>query len=122
LIDLRQTALVTLEAYAAQVPLFLVWLAGIALAVRSWRRQGTISLLTVIAIGLASVNSLLATYLDLWLPILLEQRGWAVGQIGIAYAAAGVFQSLLLAASWGLVLTAIFGWRRSPEPGALSGS
>jgi hypothetical protein len=58
LIDLRQAALVTLDAYAAQVPLFLVWLAGIALAVRSWRRQGTISLLTVIAIGLASVNSL----------------------------------------------------------------
>ena len=111
--ELSGTLLPTLVTYLIQLPLLLVWLIGIILAGVYWRRNPAVSLLTIIAIGMLFLESLVATYLNLWLPVTLSQRGWGASQMGTVLALKGLVQSIANAAAWGLLIAAIFGWRRA---------
>ena len=92
-----------------QLPVVLVWLIGFVLSLVYWRRHPKVSLLTFIAIAGFLASSLIGTYLSVWLPVTLQERGWSVSQIGVAIASRGIISSLVSAVLWGLLLTAIFG-------------
>lgn len=104
----------TFMVYLVQSPVILVWLIGLVLSLVYWRRHPTVSLVAIIAIMGFLVISLISTYVSTWLPMTLRERGWSIGQIGIALTARGIISSLVSAVLWGLLLAAIFGWRNGP--------
>jgi len=105
----------TLGTFLVQLPVFLVWLAAIVLSVIHWRRHPRVSLLTVAGVSGLSLRALLGSYLGMWLPIILQERGWGPARIGGALTVANLLQSIASAAFWILIVAAIFGWRRLGE-------
>jgi hypothetical protein len=105
------TILPTLFAYLVQSPILLVWLAGFILAAVHWRKHPRVSLLTVIALAIFLIEGLVDTYLNLWLPLMLSERGMAAVQMGQFFTAKGIVTSIIGAVAWGLVVAAIFSGR-----------
>lgn len=101
-----------LSQYLIQSPVYLVWIAGIVLAIARWRRHPTVSLLTLASLVLFSARSLIGTFLNVWLPITLHEQGIGAERIGVFLAARGVISALVAALAWGLLIAAVFGWRR----------
>ncbi|MCB0214298.1 MAG: hypothetical protein KDJ52_33475 [Anaerolineae bacterium] len=105
----------TLTSFASQLPVILVWLAGFIMAIVFWRRHPRVSLLTVIAMVGFFINTLVGTYISLWLPR-MQPQGWSMEQIGMAFAVSGFIRAFISAILWGLLLVAVFGWRgKSPD-------
>jgi hypothetical protein len=101
----------TLTVYLTQLPVILVWLIGLVLSLVYWRRHPTVSLLAIVAIVGFLITSLIGTYLSVWLPLILQERGWSIGQIGMLLTARSIIGSLVSAVLWALLLAAIFGGR-----------
>jgi hypothetical protein len=101
----------TLSTYLFQLPLFLVWLAGIILAIMRWQRHPRVSLLVLIALILILIETIINSFLGIWIPLMLSQQGATPGQMGTILAIWRLFASILGAVTWGLVLVAVFGWR-----------
>ena len=101
----------TVSNVLIQLPMLLAWLVGVVLSLFNWRRQPRISLLTLSAIALLFVELIVSTYLNLWLPITLSNKGWNMGQLSLLLPVIGAGESLVRAVAWGLLLAAIFGWR-----------
>ncbi|HEY5574500.1 MAG TPA: hypothetical protein VIK64_15875 [Anaerolineales bacterium] len=98
-----------------QLPLYLVWLAGFALAIAYWRRHPRVAQLTIGAMVIFFVTSLAGTALSRWLPFALQARGLATSQLGLVTIIISVIQTLLNAVAFALLLAAIFGWRIQGE-------
>ena len=107
------TILPTLFSYLVQFPILLVWLAGFILAIAYWRRHPRASLLTVIALVIFLLESVVNTYLNLWLPLMLSERGIATFQMSQILVVKGIVTSIILAVAWGLLIAAIFGGRQA---------
>jgi|WetSurMetagenome_2_1015567.scaffolds.fasta_scaffold447987_2 hypothetical protein len=112
----------TLAAMLVDLPEFLVWLTGIILAVVFWQRHPKASLLTLIAMIGFMTTAVVSTYLSLWLPLTLQERGMPTTQIGLVFAVYGIIRSLVSAIWWGLLVAAIFGRRGEVEHGGQSGA
>lgn len=97
--------------YAAQAPLYLIWLIGIVLATLRMQRHPRVSTLVIIALILFILQSLIGTALSIWLPLTLRDGGLSASDIGSVFAFIGVFQTLVSAAGWICLLIALFGWR-----------
>lgn len=106
------TILPTLVSYLMQLPIFLVWLVGFVLAFVYWGRYPRVSLLTLIGLTIFLIETLANTYLSLWLPIMLSQRGITTAQIGVILTGKGIVTALVDAIGWGLIVAAIFSGRR----------
>jgi hypothetical protein len=94
-----------------QLPVILAWLVGIVLSLSYWRQRPRVSRLTLVAICVLLAERLVGTYLSLYLPLTLRERGLSSNQIGISLSIVGFVRSLAQAGSWGLLLAAIFGRR-----------
>jgi hypothetical protein len=103
-------------AFVAQLPEFLVWLAGIWLALLHWRRNARAALLALLAFLLLVTLRLVGGYLDSQLPALLAGAGLTTGDLGLAVTLSACARSGIAALAWGLVLMALFGGRRRPAP------
>ena len=96
-----------------QSPILLVWLAGFILAVVYWRRHPRASLFTVIALVIFVVETLVDSYLNLWLPLMLSEQNMGAIQIGQIYIVKGILTAIIGAVAWGLLVAAIFSGRRA---------
>jgi ABC-type transport system involved in multi-copper enzyme maturation permease subunit len=87
-------------AFLIQTPVYLVWLVGVILAIVRWKKHPSVSLVALIAFVmlflLAMVTLLIAAH-----------NGVKVGHPGITF-----LEALIRAGAWGLVLAAVFGWRK----------
>ncbi len=93
----------------------LVWLVGAILSILSWQRHPKVSRLTLIAIAIFLVTSLVGTYTSLYLPLLLRDRGWTNSQLAaVYYPLHSIVVSLIQAVAWGFILAAIFTKRDKP--------
>jgi hypothetical protein len=101
----------TLSTYLIQCPLFLIWLAGIVLAVIRWRKHPRVSLLAVIALVIIFIETIINTSLGMWLPLMLTEQGMNSNQVGTILSVWRCISSLVGLVIWGLLLAAIFGWR-----------
>lgn len=99
-----------------ELPLLLVWLAGIGLALARWRAHPRVSLLVTLACAISLVATVLATPLMI-LPMALREHGWAVTRIGFVMSAVGLLLTIASASAWILVLAAVFSGRK-PAPAA----
>jgi hypothetical protein len=110
----------TVSSCLPQLPLLLVWLVGIVLAVTRWQRHPKVSLLALIALVLALLETILNGFLSMWIPVMFTEQGMTPAQIGTAFAVWRFIASIMGAVVWGLVLVAIFRWRDDlipPIPG-----
>jgi hypothetical protein len=101
------------RSLAASFPLFLVWFVGIFLALTRWRRHPRISLIVLVAIGGFFLSALITPFLyrvlvNVWQP-------GSAGDIELLFTIVRLCVSLFHAILWGLLLTAIFAWRREGQ-------
>jgi len=102
----------TLTSYLSQYFFIaLVWLVGAILAIVSWQKHPRVSRLTLIAIAIFLVESLVGTYANLYVPLMLRDRGWTNGQLSLYYPFLAIVFSLIEAVAWGFILAAIFSRR-----------
>lgn len=100
-------------AYLMQLPVYLVWLAGVVLCVYNWQRHPRPARITLIALVVLFLTSLAGTALSSWLPFFLHAQGMAASRMGLISTLIGVIRAVLNALGFGLLLAAIFGWRQA---------
>jgi len=105
--------LTPLGALVSQLPLFLVWLAGIGLALLHWRRKPRAAPLALTAFIVLITLQLVGRYLDGLLPGLLTGAGVTGGNPGLALTLNACCQAGIAAAAWVMILTALFGGSRA---------
>jgi len=89
-----------LVAVLTQLPVYLVWLVGVILALVGWKKHPSVSLVALIGFVVLSLLALVTQ-------IITPRHGVNWNLAGIAF-----FEALIRAGAWGLVLAAIFGWRK----------
>jgi hypothetical protein len=104
-----------LAVYLVQLPLYLVWLAGIILSIVFWKKHPTVSLLSLIALVGLLIISIVGVYASTWLPIALRSQGMSTGRIGVELGIISIVSSLFSTAFWILLVIALFGWRNKRE-------
>ncbi len=100
-----------------QVPVYLVWIAGLIIAVVTWRRHSRASLLAAIGIGMFFIQALLGNILSPWLQQTLARQGVSVRTMRLVLLGRGLLTSLVMMVAWGLLLAAIF-LPRTSDPDA----
>lgn len=98
-----------------QIPLLLVYGVGVVLAITSWRRHRAVSALVLIVIAGSVLQSVLNVYLNLYLPSWLLARDARFSEAALISTVRNFINAVLDALWWGLLLAAIFGWRKSPS-------
>jgi hypothetical protein len=107
--SLLTATLVTLAMY---LPLYITWLVGLILAIVKWKKIPKVSLLTVIAIVTLFLVNMAGTIFSMMYPYTAHQNGISTAQIGIVTTVVGIINILITTTCWGLLLAAIFGWRK----------
>lgn len=112
---MTQILLATLTMYLSQYFIVgMVWLVGVILSMVYWRRQPKVSRLTLIAIAIFLVGSLVSTYAVVYVPLMSRDRGWTSAQLSLYFSLFNIVASLMYAVGWGFILAAIFGRRDEP--------
>jgi hypothetical protein len=107
----------TLTSIVVQLPVLLVWLVGVILAFIYWGRHPKVSLLFVTGAMILFVRLVVGTWAGTSLPLILRQGGMAVTRISLVQLGTQVLLSLIGAVAWGLLLGAVFGWRKRSADG-----
>ena len=89
-----------IAAILTQAPIYLVWLVGVILALANWKKHPSVSLA-------ALIGFVILVLLALFTQLTTVRHGVNWSQAGIAF-----LEALIRAGAWGLVLAAIFGWRK----------
>ena len=97
-----------------QIPALLVILVGVILALVFWRRNAKVSLLVIVALVLSFIVRVGSTLQSVLLPTLIN-KGWNLQRIGWLAGCLGIVWSLLGAVALGLMLGAVFGWRKRDD-------
>lgn len=97
-----------LGSFVSQIPFIVAWLVAIILSIVYWKRHPTVSLLTVIAMLLFIVGSLVGSTVTSVLPYMLGVAARTAGLlIGIGRAITVIVQTC----GWIMLIIALFGWR-----------
>ena len=89
-----------LAALLTQLPVYLVWLVGVILALVGWKKHPSVSLVALIGLVILFLLAMVTQ-------LTTVRHGVNWGLAGIAF-----LEALVRAGAWGLVLAAIFGWRK----------
>ncbi|MFN8459910.1 MAG: hypothetical protein U0401_35560 [Anaerolineae bacterium] len=113
--DFSESIITTLTSYLAQSPIFLVWLVGIVLAGVRWSQHPKVSLLTIIALAVMLLTSLVSIYLNVQIPLLMTDWGWDYSQISLFFMIKGFVQAAIDTVAFVLLFMAIFGERTAKQ-------
>ena len=102
----------TLMTLGLHIPLYIAWLVGLILAIVKWKKMPNVSLLTVIAIVILFLSSVASTIFSMVYPTTAYQNAVSTTQISIVTGVVAIINVLITTACWGLILAAIFGWRK----------
>jgi len=87
-------------ALLTQTPVYVVWIVGVILAIVSWKKHPSVSLVALIAFVMLFLLAIVT--------LLSAVRTGVNGmRPGLAF-----LEALIRAGAWGLVLGAVFGWRK----------
>ncbi len=92
-------------------PVFLVYLAGLVLAIVRWPRQPRASLLALLGLLVLAGNSLAGMATNFWLPFALQGGRFGFGILGNAMGILRLGQAVLTALGLSLLLAAVFAGR-----------
>ncbi len=98
-----------------QIPALLVMLVGVILALVYWRRNAKVSLLVIAALVLSFFVRVGSALQSVLLPFLMNTRGSGFQRIGWLVSCLGIVWSVLNAVALGLLLGAVFGWRKGSD-------
>lgn len=98
-----------LSGYLLRLPLFLVWLAGVAIALRQRRQHPENSQVILIALMTLITANVIDLYISPQLPIFAREQGLGAQGYGLVALIKGIILTVVTAAAWGLVLRAA--WR-----------
>jgi hypothetical protein len=90
-------------------------LAGIILALVFWSRHPAVSLLTFISCLTFLIKALVIDWFYQWFPVMMAEQDLTPEQTARMYFIVGMSNTLVSALLWGLMLCAVFGWRRDPR-------
>jgi hypothetical protein len=93
-------------------PLFLAWIAGMALSVAWWQRHPKISLLAFLGFAGLLVSLFGNIVLNLWVSKAMFRNGWSSAQMETFYTVKSVITGLFEAGLTAMLIYAIFGLRR----------
>jgi hypothetical protein len=88
-----------------EVPLFLVWTAGIVLALMKWQRHPVVSMITSLVCGL---------YILEWIVMALAYFLFDWSWPDLYFQGLSLIRPLMHAGLFALLLWAVFGWRNPP--------
>jgi hypothetical protein len=91
-----------------QAPVLLAYLVGLVLALVFYQRCPRPALLTLIALALLLVTTLVQSFLFIYSVRARDDFGWNDEQFGWWLSATGLMGSVIRAAAFGLMLTAVF--------------
>jgi|WetSurMetagenome_2_1015567.scaffolds.fasta_scaffold329605_2 hypothetical protein len=108
----NEILMITISNMATHIPVYLVWLAGIFLAIDSRKRNPRSSLFAILAIAFMFALNLIGIFMST-LPMRLNKQGYTMLNIGMILSVANIAMSILSAGGWGLLLAAIFSERHT---------
>jgi hypothetical protein len=114
------TLSVFLSQLLSQSPILLAYLVGVILAVVFRRRCPLPARLTLAAMLLLLLSTLVQLFVFAYLMQARLDRGWSIEQSGWFMAVNGLIGTLIRVAAFGLLLTAVFiGRKRAQQPTAI---
>ena len=109
-------------AYLMQLPLFIVWLRGVASARRLRGRHPEVARLLLLALGLLIAIRALDPLVSLFLPDYLHQQGLDVQETVAVLRTKQAVLAVVGVVPWALTIWGAFGWReRAAAPVAQEG-
>jgi hypothetical protein len=93
------------------IPVVAIWIVGVILALITWRRHPTVSLLALLGCILLMISSLGGSVLHYWVILQQANQAWTNNQLGWVLSILGFVRMSLSAVAHILFLCAIFGWR-----------
>jgi Na+/phosphate symporter len=105
-----------LPVLLVRIPVILVWLTAIILAIVFWNRHPKVSLLTIISVIGLMITSVFGTFLSMWLPLSMQNRGFNASRIAIRLGIWNIALTIIETFFWALLVAAIFGWRNKRPP------
>ncbi len=107
-----------LPSLAYQFPVLIALLVGLVIAIVRWRKTPRTSLITLLAILLVIFVTLLGTFTNSALSLILYDIFYLdYATIGIVFSVLAIIFNLLTAISWALLFVAIFS-KRKPKTGS----
>jgi hypothetical protein len=103
---MRPPPAIFLTLFLPELPAILVWLAGLVLAIVTWRRHPQVSGLVICSLVLFLLDVVAGAWSAARLPFL------AGGAAGMLVGLAAGLRGLVRALAWILILVAVFGRRR----------
>ena len=103
---------IILGVYVFQIPFYLVWLAGLILAIVFWKRHPKASLLAVIGLAGIFLLNVISVYTSTFLSMDLYTKGLSTVEIGRTLSIRTIVSNILTAGCWGLVIASIFVGRK----------
>jgi hypothetical protein len=110
--------LASMTQLAAQSPILLIYCVGLGLAVLQWRRSPLPSLLTLIALALLLLISVVQVVVTQSLVQARTDADWSADRMGHVLMFVGVVASCLRAIGFGLLIAAVFVKRGPVAPSA----
>ncbi|HOA23761.1 MAG: hypothetical protein WBH90_01430 [Aggregatilineales bacterium] len=93
-----------------QLPLLLVWVAGIVVAFAQWHKHPRVSALLAGGLSILLLNALAGVVFTGYLPLALEQDGGAAS-VSAIIVTVNIVQNFISTVGWVLVLVAAFAAR-----------
>ncbi|MBI4853741.1 MAG: hypothetical protein HY819_18260 [Acidobacteria bacterium] len=90
-----------------QLPMLVLWIVGIILAIKNWTAYPKVATLAMIGFITLILQTLVFSVVSVVLPQLLI-RNDSNSEVGLYFSIFGVVKSLFSAASWGLIVAAVF--------------
>jgi hypothetical protein len=101
------------------VPFWLVWGAGLLIALLTWRKHPPVSLTAFLAFALLLATSVAGTAAHAWVIEQQFSRGWTSAQTGTTMSLIGLARTVFGTAGHVLLLVAVFAWRSQRAPSRL---
>lgn len=90
------------------IPLFIIWIAGIVLAVNLRRRDGRVAVFAASGLMLFIAQSLCGAIANTSLQFWIMDAGASASNIGLMFGALSVVNACVAGVAWVLILLAIF--------------
>lgn len=95
-------------------PLMAVWMVGVVLTIARWKLHPRVSLLALVAIGIFFLTMAGDIFVNLRLPEMARQGSLGDGSLQRFFIVASLIRTFFNILAWGLLLAAVFGWRKEP--------
>jgi hypothetical protein len=103
-----------LSAIGMQIPIYIVWITGIILAIVNIKKMPKVSILTLIALVLFLITSVISSIVNVYYPTWAMKSGIPTSQMGLFFIVKGIIGVVFSLACWVMILIAIFSKRRTP--------